>query len=104
MIDMNTAAYKIKIPTRIIKAISSESGLKIFFLLNRRREMCVTDIASAVGLSISAVSHQLKKMEAAGLVDSRRHGRTICYLFVKQKGIKELVRCLEKIASKGRRK
>ncbi len=43
------------------------------------RELCVCDLAATVGLSESAVSHQLRLLRGRGLVRSRRHGRLVYY-------------------------
>lgn len=40
---------------------------------------CVCDLAGEVGMSVSAVSHQLKNLRLAGLVSRRREGRHIHY-------------------------
>lgn len=42
-------------------------------------EMCVCDIAAALGLSTSAVSHQLRVLRDRGLVRPRREGRLVYY-------------------------
>ena len=42
-------------------------------------ELCVCDIASLVGLSESAVSHQLRVLRGMRLVRQRRQGRMIFY-------------------------
>ena len=42
-------------------------------------ERCVCDLASLVGLSESAVSHQLRLLRAARLVRVRRAGRMAYY-------------------------
>jgi DNA-binding transcriptional ArsR family regulator len=44
-----------------------------------RREMCVGEIAALVGLTDSAVSHQLRLMKAMRLVSRRRDGRSAYY-------------------------
>ena len=43
------------------------------------REACVTDMANAIGVSQSAVSHQLRLLRDARFVDSRREGQQIFY-------------------------
>lgn len=45
------------------------------------RELCVCDLAAAVGQSQSAVSHQLRALRALGLVRPRRAGRLVYYAF-----------------------
>jgi ArsR family transcriptional regulator, lead/cadmium/zinc/bismuth-responsive transcriptional repressor len=42
-------------------------------------ELCVCDIASLVGISESAVSHQLRLLRSMRLVRTRRAGRLIFY-------------------------
>lgn len=44
-----------------------------------RGELCVCDLAGLIGLSESAVSHQLRLMRALRLVRARRHGRMVYY-------------------------
>jgi ArsR family transcriptional regulator len=44
-----------------------------------RSELCVNDIAAVVGLSESAVSHQLRLLRGMRLVRQRRSGRMIFY-------------------------
>lgn len=43
------------------------------------RELCVCDLAAALGVSESAVSHQLRLLRARGLVRTRRDGRLVYY-------------------------
>ena len=42
-------------------------------------EMCVCDIAGLLGMTVSAISHQLRVLKAADLVRSRRDGKTVFY-------------------------
>jgi DNA-binding transcriptional ArsR family regulator len=42
-------------------------------------ELCVCDIAERVGISESAVSHQLRLMRAQRIVRGRRQGRCVYY-------------------------
>ena len=42
-------------------------------------ELCVCDIATHVGISESAVSHQLRLMRSQRLVRGRREGRCVYY-------------------------
>ena len=45
----------------------------------RRRELCVCDIAYVLGMSSSAVSHQLRGLKSARLVKNRREGKIVYY-------------------------
>ena len=42
-------------------------------------EMCVCDIAALLGMTQSAISHQLRALKNARLVKSRREGKTVFY-------------------------
>lgn len=42
-------------------------------------EKCVGDIADALGMNKSAVSHQLKSLKVANMIKSRRDGQNIYY-------------------------
>ena len=61
------------------KMLGDESRLKICLVL-ARQELCVGDIAALVGLSESAVSHQLRLMKTMRLVRYRREGRMTLYM------------------------
>jgi len=59
--------------------IGDPTRLKICYLLCHHKELSVGDIAKVVGVSISAVSHTLKKLQKAGMVENRREFRTVYY-------------------------
>ena len=42
-------------------------------------EMCVCDIAELLGMTQSAISHQLRALKNARLVKARREGKTVFY-------------------------
>ena len=42
-------------------------------------EICVCDIAALVGVSQSAISHQLRLLKQANLITPRRDGKTVYY-------------------------
>ena len=60
------------------KVIGDESRVKIIYALSLR-EMCVNDIAEALGMTQSAVSHQLRILRQTKLVKARRSGKEVCY-------------------------
>lgn len=53
--------------------------LSVCYLLCRHKELSVGDIADVVGVSISAISHTLRKLQKADMVESRRQFRTVYY-------------------------
>ncbi len=60
------------------KILGDPNRLKIVLAL-REAEMCVCDLAAFVGLSESAVSHQLRRLKDQALVKKRREGQVIYY-------------------------
>jgi DNA-binding transcriptional ArsR family regulator len=64
---------------REFNTVGDPTRLKICYLLCRHKELSVGDIAKVVGVSISAVSHTLKKLQEANMVESRREFRNVYY-------------------------
>ena len=60
------------------KALSDPTRVRIIAAL-AHTELCVYDLTAVVGLTQSAVSHQLRLLRALRLVKSRREGRHIYY-------------------------
>ncbi|MBR1862043.1 MAG: winged helix-turn-helix transcriptional regulator [Lachnospiraceae bacterium] len=60
------------------KVFADATRLKILNVL-LCSELCVQDIAKVVGMSESAVSHQLRVLKQMDLVKNRREGKTIFY-------------------------
>lgn len=63
----------------LLKCISDPNCLKIIDVLSKEGNPCVTDITNGLDISISAVSHQLSKLKAMGIVETKRTGQNICY-------------------------
>ncbi len=60
------------------KVFGDGTRLKILYVL-LSAEMCVFDIAAVLGISQSAISHQLRVLKQMALVKNRREGKTIFY-------------------------
>lgn len=60
------------------KAMGDETRIKIIWALDRS-EMCVCDLAEMLGMSSSAVSHQLASLRKVDLVRYRREGKEVFY-------------------------
>ena len=63
----------------LLTVAGSGTRLKILFLLAQDSELCVCDLADVTGTTVSAISHQLSKLRAHGLIGKRRAGQTIFY-------------------------
>lgn len=62
----------------LFRVFGDTTRIKILYALFES-ELCVNDIAQVVGLSQSAVSHQLRLLKASKLVKFRREGKAIFY-------------------------
>lgn len=62
----------------LYKVFGDSTRIKILYALFEE-ELCVCDIASLLGMSASAISHQLRVLKQAYLVRYRRDGKTIYY-------------------------
>lgn len=62
----------------LFRLFGDTTRVKILFSLFES-EMCVCAIAELLGMTQSAISHQLKILKDANLVDNRREGKTIYY-------------------------
>ena len=74
----------------IYKLLGEPSRLKIALAL-RGGEMCVCDLAALLGISESAVSHQIRRLKDLALVKSRREGQILYYSLDDHK-LDELIR------------
>jgi ArsR family transcriptional regulator len=74
LLDVDTAVEL----AETFKALGDVTRVRILDAL-AQQELCVNDLASLVGLSESAVSHQLRLLRNMRLVQSRRAGRMIFY-------------------------
>jgi DNA-binding transcriptional ArsR family regulator len=62
----------------LFKVFGDSTRVKILYAL-LRAEMCVCDIAALVGMSKSAISHQLRTLRQTRLVKYRREGKVVYY-------------------------
>ncbi|WP_322181230.1 ArsR/SmtB family transcription factor [Neglectibacter caecimuris] len=62
----------------LFKIFGDSTRVKILFVLFEA-EMCVCDIAQLLGMTQSAISHQLQVLKKSKLVKYRREGKTVFY-------------------------
>lgn len=63
-----------------MQLLGDKTRYKIFKLLMTRDEMCVTEIAEELGVTVSAISQHFRNFELIGLVDKERMGQKMCYM------------------------
>ncbi|QYJ16794.1 Transcriptional repressor SmtB [Rubrobacter xylanophilus DSM 9941] len=64
--------------SELLKAVGDPTRMRILCAL-ADRELCVCDLQAVLGLSQSAVSHQLRTLRNANLVTYRREGKMAYY-------------------------
>ena len=62
----------------LFKLFGDSTRIKILYALFEA-ELCVCDIAQLLGLTQSAISHQLRILKGGKLVKFRREGKTVFY-------------------------
>ncbi len=60
------------------RVFGDRTRIRILYVL-MCSEMCVCDIATILGMTQSAISHQLRVLKQMDLVKNRREGKTIFY-------------------------
>ena len=70
-----TEAYDL---AELFKVFGDSTRIRILFVLFEA-EVCVCDLAEALNMTQSAISHQLRILKQSKLVKSRREGKSIFY-------------------------
>lgn len=68
--------------SRRFALLGDPNRLRLLFCLHRAPGICVSDLAGALGMSETAVSHALRLLRGHGWIRSRREGRMIQYWLV----------------------
>lgn len=64
--------------SELFKIFGDSTRIRILYVLSES-EMCVCDIAQLLGMSQSAISHQLRCLKQSKLVKYRREGKSMFY-------------------------
>jgi ArsR family transcriptional regulator len=62
-----------------VQLLGNSTRMRMFFVLDRMKQVCVCDLATILGVSQSAASQHLAKFRACRLVSARRDGQTLHY-------------------------
>ncbi len=63
----------------LFKALSDPTRLRIISAISNVGELCVSDISASLGMTQSAISHQLRLLRNLNLVKNRKQGRLVYY-------------------------
>ncbi len=61
-----------------LEAFADSTRIKILIALSKH-ELCTCDLSAVTGLSVSAISHQLRVLRDKKIVKYRREGRNVYY-------------------------
>lgn len=78
---------------RVFKALSDPCRVRIVEMLVRQGELCGTQLAEAMGVSVALLSHHGKVLEEAGLISKRKEGQH-AYCVLNRELISEAMRGL----------
>ena len=62
----------------LYKIFGDSTRIRILYALSEK-EMCVNDISEELGMTMSAISHQLRILKQARLVKYRKEGKAVFY-------------------------
>ena len=82
----------------ILQALGESNRYKIFKILLEKKQLCVSEIAGRLNISVPAVSQHFKTFELVGIVEKERMGQKICYhLKDDDQVVKKLINIADKV-------
>ena len=81
---------------RILAQMVDGTRMRIFWLLCHY-EGCVTNISAIMNMSSPAVSHHLRSLKEAGLIENRRVGKEVYYKAVDSSEVRYLHHMIEEL-------
>lgn len=66
----------------LFKVLANDTRLRLLHALTRAGELCVMELAAAVGMKPQAVSNQLQRLTDRGILGSRRSGSNVHYRII----------------------
>ena len=78
-------------------ALSDKTRYRIFTMISKYHNLCVTDVSTVLEISMSAASQQLKILEQAGLIERERVGQSVCFeIRKKDPRVKSVMKLMQK--------
>lgn len=78
MVELEHRITEVAGVSEIFRVLGDETRTRILYLLSIK-ELCVCDLADALGMTMPAVSHHLRLLRALRLVKHRPEGRHVYY-------------------------
>lgn len=87
---------------QLFKALADETRAKVAYALCREEELCVCDVAQAIGTTVANASHHLRHLKQQGLAKLRKDGKMAFYS-LDDDHVKQLVMLAMEHAQEGKR-
>lgn len=65
--------------SKVFKALSDDTRVKIAYALTLEAELCVCDVANIIGATTATASHHLRLLRNLGLAEYRKEGKFVYY-------------------------
>lgn len=76
---LESAEGMIQSLSQVLSLAGSETRLKLLYLLEQEGGLCVCDLSDVLGMTMPAVSQQLRKLKEGNIIQSKKIGQTIFY-------------------------
>ena len=86
----------------MLSLAGSETRLKLLYLLEQEGALCVCDLSDVLGMTMPAVSQQLRKLKDGNIIQSKKVGQTIFYS-LKEKHLELISPLFQFISTKTRK-
>lgn len=81
---LNKISPELSLLAAIVNLTGNETRLKMLYLLQLEKRLCVCDMSDILQMTVPAISQQLRKLKDGGVVESEREG-TVIYYFLADK-------------------
>lgn len=78
---LNEMSSELSLLAAIANLTGNETRLKILYLLQLEKRLCVCDMSDILQMTVPAISQQLRKLKDGGVIESQREG-TMIYYFI----------------------
>ncbi|MCO6498871.1 MAG: winged helix-turn-helix transcriptional regulator [Vicingus serpentipes] len=76
---LNKISPELSLLAAIVNLTGNETRLKILYLLQLEKRLCVCDMSDILEMTVPAISQQLRKLKDGGVIKSKREGTVIYY-------------------------
>ncbi len=100
---LQKAAISFSRLSQVLSLAGNDVRMKMLYLLEEEKELCVCDLADILEMTIPAVSQHLRKLKDGNILQTRRSGQTI-YYSLKQEHLEIIKPLFEHITIVNRKK